>query len=157
MRDYLDNAWRRSPTAPWPRGARQLVAVLAERRRLAAGGGEADEIAEIAETELGKLAPRSRSRPVPSGSTRRTTSATASTLDVGTPRALQPSVILTYNMGRGRSLVAGAAIAFGFERGGGSLTAAVNTNDLGQATCSLGRLDSTGERTAHPRRGRVPR
>jgi hypothetical protein len=143
MRDYLDNGMAKIADGAVAEGARQLVAVLAERRKIAAGDGEAEQIAEIAETELGKLGAALALEAGPEWLDETNNQRTASTLDVGTPRALQPSVILTYNMGRGRSLVAGAPIVFGFARGGGNLTAAVNTNDLGQATCSLGRFDST--------------
>jgi hypothetical protein len=143
MRDYFDNGMAKVADGAVAEGARQLVAVLAERRKIGAGGGEADEIAELAETELGKLGAALSLDAGPEWVDASNNQRTASTLDVGTPKALQPSVILTYNMGRGRSLVAGAPIVFRFERGGGALTAAVNTNELGQATCSLGRFDST--------------
>ncbi len=71
---------------------------------------------------------------------------TGSTLAVGSPGALQPSVVLSYNMGRGRTLVPGAPIVFEFVKGDGTLTGFVSTNEYGQATCSVARLGSdTGE------------
>jgi hypothetical protein len=141
MREYLDNGMAKVADGAVAEGARQLVAVLAERQKPGVVGADADEIAGLAETELGKIGAALSLEAGPEWLDEANNQRTASTLDVGTPKALQPSVILTYNMGRGRSLVAGAPIAFAFERGGGSLTAAVNTNELGQATCSLGRLD----------------
>jgi len=141
MRDYLDNGMAKVADGAIAEGARQLVAVLAERRKVAAAGGEADEIAELARTELGKIGAALRLDAAPEWLDEKNNQRTGSTRDIGNPKALQPSVILTYNMGRGRSLVAGAPIAFSFERGGGTLTASVNTNELGQATCSLGRFD----------------
>jgi hypothetical protein len=45
-------------------------------------------------------------------------------------------------MGKGRTLVAGAPVVFEFAKGSGTLTGAVTTNEYGQATCSLARLDS---------------
>jgi hypothetical protein len=141
MREYLVTGMTKVADGAVAEGARQLVAVLAERRKPGVAGAEADEIASLAETELGKIAAALSLEAGPEWMDEANNQRTASTLDVGTPKALQPSVILTYNMGRGRSLVSGAPIAFAFERGGGTLTAAVNTNELGQATCSLGRFD----------------
>ena len=67
---------------------------------------------------------------------------TGSTLDIGSPGAMQPSVILSYNMGRGRTLVPAAPVVFQFVKGGGTLTGYVTTNEYGQATCSVASLDS---------------
>jgi len=141
MREYLDNGMAKVADGAVAEGARQLGAVLAERRRPGVAGPDADEIAALAETELGKLGAALSLEAGPEWLDERNNQRTAGTLDVGTPKALQPSVILTYNLGRGRSLVAGAPVTFAFERGGGTLTASVNTNELGQATCSLGRFD----------------
>lgn len=142
MREYLDNGIAKIADGAVAEGARLLVAVLAERRTPGAAGSDVDEIAGRAGTELAKLGAALSLEAGPEWIDEANNQRTGSTLEVGTPRALQPSVILTYNMGRGRSLVAGAPVAFSFEHGGGTLTAAVNTNALGQATCSLGRFDS---------------
>jgi hypothetical protein len=143
MREYLDNGMAKIADGAVAEGARQLVTVLAERRKSGVAGADADEIASLAETELSKLGAALSLEAGPEWLDEANNQRTGSTLDVGTPKTLQPSVILTFNMGRGRSLVAAAPIVFGFQRGGGTLTAAVNTNELGQATCSLGRFDST--------------
>ena len=65
----------------------------------------------------------------------------AGTEEVGRQGGLQPSVILTYNMGVGRTLVPGAPIQFEFVKGSGLLTRIVTTNEYGQATCSLAQFD----------------
>lgn len=146
MREYFDNGMAKIADGAVAEGARQLVSVLAERRKPGVSGSDVDEIAALAETELAKIGAALSLEAGPEWIDDANNQRTGGTFDAGTPGALQPSVILTYNMGRARSLVAGAPVVFRFERGGGTLTAAVNTNALGQATCSLGRFnDASGE------------
>jgi hypothetical protein len=69
----------------------------------------------------------------------------ASLLDLGTPSALQPSVVLSYEMGRGKALVPGAQVLFRIVKGGGVLTESVTTNDFGQAASIITRVESQSE------------
>jgi hypothetical protein len=142
MKEFFSSGTARIDEGNVMEGARQLVAVLAEAESLTSPAQEAMDLARRAEaalTSLGAaLAMDSGLEWVDPGKNQ----LSASALEAGSPTGLQPSVILSYNMGRGRTLVAGAPILFEFVKGGGILTGFVSTNEYGQATCSIARLDS---------------
>jgi hypothetical protein len=146
MQEYLAAGRQKIDEGSVVEGARQLVAVLAERQSLASPSPAAAEAASRAEAELTKLAAALALDSGVEWLDADKNQLTGSTLDVGSPGAMQPSVVLSYNMGRGRTLVSAAPIAFEFARGSGTLTGFVSTNEYGQATCLVARLDSqTGE------------
>lgn len=146
MNDYLAAGREKIDEGSVVEGARQLVAVLAELEKLQAPSAKAVEAAEQAQADLTRLAAALSLDSGVEWLDANKNQLSGSTLDVGAPGAMQPSVILSYNMGRGRTLVAGAPIAFEFTKGGGTLTGFVSTNEYGQATCSVASLDSqTGE------------
>jgi hypothetical protein len=142
MKEFFSSGTARIDEGNVMEGARQLVAVLAEAESLINPPRDAMDLARGAEaalTSLGAaLAMDSGLEWVDQGKNQ----LSASALEAGSPTGLQPSVILSYNMGRGRTLVAGAPILFEFVKGGGVLTGFVSTNEYGQATCSIARLDS---------------
>ena len=142
MREYLSNGLAKIDEGSVTEGARQLVAVLAERESLASAPRDVEDIADKAKAELTRLGAALSLDSGMEWLDANKNQLTGSVLDVGSPKGIQPSVILSYNMGRGKTLVAGAPILFEFVKGGGVLTAAVSTNDYGQATCSIARLDS---------------
>ena len=145
MREYLSNGLAKINEGSVTEGIRQLVAVLAERQALASAPQEVRDIAGRAEAELTKLGAALSLDSGLEWVDANKNQLTGSVLDVGSPKGIQPSVILSYNMGRGRTLVAGAPILFEFVKGGGVLTASVSTNEYGQATCSIARLDSQSQ------------
>ena len=145
MREYLSNGLAKINEGSVTEGIRQLVAVLAERQALASAPREVQDIAGRAEAELTKLGAALSLDSGLEWVDANKNQLTGSVLDVGSPKGIQPSVILSYNMGRGRTLVAGAPILFEFAKGGGVLTASVSTNEYGQATCSIARLDSQSQ------------
>jgi hypothetical protein len=142
MRAYLSNGLAKIEEGSVTEGVRQLVAALAERESLASAPREVEEVAEKAKAELTRLGAALSLDSGMEWLDENKNQLTGSVLDVGSPKGIQPSVILSYNMGRGKTLVAGAPILFEFVKGGGVLTASVSTNDYGQATCSIARLDS---------------
>jgi hypothetical protein len=142
MREYLANGLAKIDEGSVTEGARQLVAVLAERESLASAPRDVEELADKAKAELTSLAAALSLDSGLEWVDENKNQLSGSVLDAGSPKGLQPSVILSYNMGRGKTLVAGAPILFEFVQGGGVLTSSVSTNDYGQATCSLARLDS---------------
>jgi hypothetical protein len=139
MRAYLSNGLAKIEEGSVTEGVRQLVA---ERESLASAPREVEEVAEKAKAELTRLGAALSLDSGMEWLDENKNQLTGSVLDVGSPKGIQPSVILSYNMGRGKTLVAGAPILFEFVKGGGVLTASVSTNDYGQATCSIARLDS---------------
>jgi len=116
--------------------------VLAEG--VAAEGPAAEELEHHAETELTKLRAALSMEPGPEWLDADKNQRAASTVGAGGQGALSPSVILTFRWGAGQALVTGAPVQFGFVRGGGTLTAQVNTNDWGQANCILAGLEDPG-------------
>jgi hypothetical protein len=142
MNDYLAAGRQKIDEGSVVEGARQLVAVLGELEKLQAPSAPAVEAAEQAQADLTRLAAALSLDSGVEWLDANKNQLSGSTIDVGSPGAMQPSVILSYNMGRGRTLVAGAPIAFEFTRGGGALTGFVSTNEYGQATCSVASLDT---------------
>ncbi len=142
MKSYLANGLEKIDQGSISEGIQQLVAVLSVRNGLGTPTAAALDYANRAEKELTTIG---SALSLDSGTEwldENKNQILASVLDVGTPSALQPSVILAYNMGRGRTLVAGAPIVFEFIKGSGTITAYVTTNEYGQANCSVAKLDS---------------
>jgi hypothetical protein len=143
MKEYLDNGLDKLDQGAISEGIAQLVAVLAEHAAAAERSAQAEELRLRAETELAKvragLAMESGTEWLDANKNQ----VAASSVSVGGEKALNPSVILTLNYGgAGKALVTGAPVQFEFVKGGGLLTAFVNTNDYGQAGCNLARLDN---------------
>lgn len=145
MKEFLENGRRKVEQGVVSEGINQLVSLLAEGSALADPPAQARELMYAAETELAKIGAAleleagsewidAEKRQVP-----------ASSLDVGTPKGLNPNVILTINLGSGKGLISGAPVTFEFAKGSGVLTAFVNTNDYGQANCVITRLDKPAE------------
>jgi len=142
MRQYLENGLDKLDRGAISEGIAQLVAVLGEGA--SATDEEAGNLKRRAETELAKIRAGLALEAGTEWLDANKNQLTASTVSVGGPQSLNPSVILTLNYGgAGKALVTGAPIQFAFAQGGGVLTALVNTNDYGQANCNLASLDST--------------
>jgi hypothetical protein len=142
MNSYLSNGLEKINQGSISEGIQQLVAVLAVKNGMSTPSTAALDFANRAEKELTTIG---SALSLDSGTEwldENKNQILASVLDVGTPKAIQPSVILAYNMGRGRTLVAGAPIVFEFIKGSGTITAYVTTNEYGQANCSVAKLDS---------------
>ena len=142
MQQFFDSGAAKIGEGSVMEGARLLVAVLSERQALANPSREAQDLAGRAEAELTGLASALALDSGVEWLDVNKNQLSGSALDIGSPKSMQPSVILSYTMGRGRTLVAGAPIVFEFVKGGGVATAFVTTNEYGQATCSIARLDS---------------
>jgi len=141
MKEYLDNGLDKLDQGAISEGMAQLVAVLAEG--VSAKDPAAEELKRRAETELAKIRAGLAMETGTEWLDANKNQLTASSVNVGGEKTLNPSVILTLNYGgAGKALVTGAPIQFEFVKGGGLLTAFVNTNDYGQANCNLARLDS---------------
>jgi hypothetical protein len=144
MKEYLDNGLKKLDQGAISEGIAQLVGVLAE----AASGVQteaAESLRRKAETELAKIRDGLAMEAGLEWLDENKNQVSASSVDMGGIKALQPSIILTLNYGgAGKALVTGAPIAFEFAKGGGTLTALVNTNDYGQANCVVTRLDDPG-------------
>ena len=143
MREYLDNGLDKLDQGAISEGIAQLVAVLAEQAGAAEKAPEEQELARRAETELAKVRAGLSLESGTEWLDANKNQLAASSVNVGGEKSLNPSVILTLNYGgAGKALVTGAPVQFEFVKGGGVLTAFVNTNDYGQATCNVARLDS---------------
>ena len=141
MKEYLDNGLDKLDQGAISEGIAQLVAVLAEG--VSAKDPAAEELKRRAETELAKVRAGLAMETGTEWQDANKNQLTASSVNVGGEKTLNPSVILTLNYGgTGKALITGAPIQFEFVKGGGLLTAFVNTNDYGQANCNLARLDS---------------
>jgi hypothetical protein len=141
MQQYLENGLDKLDQGAISEGIAQLVAVLAEGA--SAGDAATEELKRRAETELAKIRAGLAMEAGTEWLDANKNQLTASSLSLGGQNSLNPSVILTLNYGgTGKALVSGAPIQFEFVRGGGVLTAFVNTNDYGQANCNLGSLEN---------------
>jgi len=141
MKEYLDNGLDKLDQGAISEGIAQLVAVLAEGA--SAKDAAAEELKRRAETELAKIRAGLAMETGTEWQDANKNQLTASSVNVGGEKTLNPSVILTLNYGgTGKALITGAPIQFEFVKGGGLLTTFVNTNDYGQANCNLARLDS---------------
>jgi len=141
MQQYLENGLDKLDQGAISEGIAQLVAVLGEGA--SAGDAATEELKRRAETELAKIRAGLAMEAGTEWLDANKNQLTASSLSLGGQNSLNPSVILTLNYGgTGKALVSGAPIQFEFIRGGGVLTAFVNTNDYGQANCNLGSLDN---------------
>ena len=142
MKQYLENGLDKLDRGAISEGIAQLVAVLAEGE--SSRDAAAEELKRSAETELAKIKAGLAMEPGTEWLDANKNQLTASSVSVGGQSSLNPSVILTLNYGgAGKALVTAAPVQFEFVRGGGVLTAFVNTNDYGQANCSLASLEDT--------------
>ena len=142
MKQYLENGLDKLDRGAISEGIAQLVAVLAEGE--SSRDAAAEELKRSAETELAKIKAGLAMEPGTEWLDANKNQLTASSVNVGGQSSLNPSVILTLNYGgAGKALVTAAPVQFEFVRGGGVLTAFVNTNDYGQANCSLASLEDT--------------
>jgi len=123
-------------------GIFQLVSVLAEIESLKNSAMEIRGIGEQTEAELGAIRSALALDAGLEWLDANKNQISASTLDIGTPAALNPSVILTLNIGTGKVLVSGAPVLFEFVKGNGLAASIVTTNEYGQANCSLSRLEN---------------
>jgi hypothetical protein len=142
MKSYLSNGIDKVNQGAVSEGIQQLIAVLSVKQKTVSPTPAVNDLANRAEKELTTIG---SALSLDSGTEwldENKNQISASVLDVGTPKALQPSVILAYNMGLGRTLVAGAPIFFEFIQGSGTITSYVTTNEYGQANCSVAKLDS---------------
>lgn len=146
MKEYLDNGLKKLDQGAISEGIAQLVSVLAEASSVKSTEA-VETLRRKAETELSKVRAGLTLEAGLEWLDENKNQLSARSVDVG-GNALQPSVILTLNYGgTGKALVTGAPIVFEFIRGGGLLTAAVNTNDYGQANCVVARLDNPNEQS----------
>jgi len=146
MDEYLRNGLAKLDLGAFSEGISQLVAVLAEAQG-AARSAEAEALKQSAETELGKIRAGLALEAGVEWLDDQKNQISASSIDIGSPAGLSPSVMVTLNFGAGKALVSGAPVLFEFVKGGGLLTSLVNTNDYGQANCAIARLDRPSEET----------
>ncbi len=137
MKDFLAAGLDRLDQGLIADGIKQLVSVLSEGQQIASPSQEANDIASKAETELSKLASALALEPDTAWLDPAGNQASGDTMN---PR--MPSVILTIKQSGGRSVVSNAPVQFAFVRGAGALTAMVNTNDTGQANCTITSFDN---------------
>jgi hypothetical protein len=142
LNDFLENGLARVERGAISEGINQLVTVLAEAEAAGSTSGDVRAIVDTAETELAKIAAGLEMEPGTEWVDANKNQISASSIDVGTENALNPSVILTYNFGSGKALITGAPIYFEFVQGSGLLTNFVATNDYGQSNCAIARLDN---------------
>jgi hypothetical protein len=116
---------------------KRLVSVLAEHQKLSRSFPQASEVAQAAQIELAKLQTSLALEADPLWLDESMNQKVGSTLDA----AAGPVVILTWRTETGRSLVFNAPIRFDFIEGSGTLTAEVNTDAYGQASCVVGKFD----------------
>jgi len=143
IKELLENGLKYLDQGSISDGISQLVAVLAEGSKISAPGDDVKSLINEAETTLAKIGSSITMETGSEWLDENKNQINADTLSLGTKEALQPSIILIYNMGTsGKTLIPGAPIFFKFIKGSGLLTSFVNTNDYGQANCSVAKIDN---------------
>jgi hypothetical protein len=146
MDEYLENGLDKLDQGAFSEGIGQLVAVLAEAQN-AGKSAEVDALKQRAETELGKIRAALALEAGTEWLDDNKNQISGSSIEMGSPAGLNPSVLVTLNFGAGKALVPAAPVFFEFVKGSGLLTSLVNTNDYGQANCAIARLDKPNEET----------
>ena len=143
IKELLQNGLKYLDQGSISDGISQLVAVLAEGSKISSPNDDLKSLINEAETTLAKLGSSITMEAGSEWLDENKNQINANTLSLGTKKALQPSIILIYNMGTaGKTLIPGAPIFFKFVKGSGLLTSFVNTNDYGQANCSVAKIDN---------------
>jgi hypothetical protein len=124
-------------------GITSFVTVLSEVSRAKSVSPDAREYARSAEQELTRIGAALNLAAGVEWMDRDKNQRSGDSISVGTPKALNPSVTLTYNDGGTRTVITGAPIVFEFVKGGGTLVTPVTTNDYGQANTTITALDNT--------------
>ncbi|MBN1797841.1 MAG: hypothetical protein JW822_04665 [Spirochaetales bacterium] len=140
METYLNNAFEKMDQMAVSEGLNQFVAVLAIKDKLKKPSVKAEELVKSAETELTKIASGLRLFPGPDWLDENDNQITGSTMELGKEKALNPEVLLVYNVG-GEIAVTGAPVEFSFIKGGGLLDKTVTTNDYGQALSLIAKVN----------------
>jgi len=141
LNEYLENGLAKVERGAISEGINQLATIIAEAEEAGSTSGDIRAIVDTAETELTKIAAGLEMEPGTEWVDANKNQISASSIDVGSEYALNPSIILTYNFGSGKALITGAPIYFEFVQGSGLLTNYVVTNDYGQSNCAIARLD----------------
>ena len=141
MEEYLENAQDSLFQGKIAEAIKQFVSVLAVYEELGKPAGQARDLANQAETELGKMGSAIAIEPESAWLDDKMMQRTARTLDL----SLQPAVMITYRGETGRTLVSNVPVSFEFVQGAGILTGVVNTDEFGSAGCGVARFDNTQE------------
>jgi len=141
MEIYLNNALDKMDQMAISEGLNQFVAVLAIKDKLKKPSAKAQELAKSAETELTKIASGLRLFPGPDWLDENDNQITGSTMALGKDKALNPEVLLIYNVG-GSIAVTGAPVEFTFIKGAGLLDKTVKTNEYGQALSLIAKVNN---------------
>lgn len=143
IKQLLENGLKYLDEGSISDGIRQLVAVLAEGARISNPDDDIKSLLNEAETTLAKIGASITMEASNEWLDENKNQISSHTINIGTKKALQPSIILIYNMGNaGKTIIQGAPVFFNFVKGSGLLTSFVNTNDYGQANCSIARIDN---------------
>jgi hypothetical protein len=147
LTDYLENGRDKIDQGAISEGISQLVSVLAEAETAGTLTAGIAAVVDEAEADLAKIRAGLSLEPGMEWLDDNKNQITASSVDVGGERSLNPSVIVTFNYGAGKVLVPGAPILFEFVKGDGLLTGFVAANDYGQANCALAGLANPNAET----------
>ena len=142
LESYLENSLNKLDQGLIAEGIIQLVTILSEADKLSRKTSRIAELEHQAETELTKIRAGLSLNASLEWIDEDKNQINGSSIDVGSNKGLNPSIYLTFNFGAGETVVADAPILFEFVQGSGLLTSLVNTNEYGQATCSLAKLEN---------------
>jgi hypothetical protein len=118
-------------------GILNFVTILSEVSRTKATSDDAKQFVKSAEEELNQIGSALSLSAAVEWTDQDKNQVSASTLDVGTPKARSPSVTLTYSYGGTKTVVSGAPVMFEFAKGEGILVTPVTTNEYGQANTTI--------------------
>jgi hypothetical protein len=137
LQKYLDVAYQKMDQGLISEGILNFVTILSEVSRIKSPTDDAKQFAKSAEEELNRIGSALSLSAALEWVDREKNQVSASTIDVGTPSARNPSVTLTYSYGGTKTVVSDAPVMFEFLKGEGVLVTPVTTNEYGQANTTI--------------------
>jgi len=147
METYLGNAFSKLDEMAVAEAIHQFVAVVAVRDKISSPSSKILELAKRAETELTRIEAGFLLQPGSEWLDANENQTTAGSMSAGKPGGLQPKVLLWYNVGGSRIALSGVPVVFEFVKGTGLLSGYTTTNEYGEASVPLGRIDNPNKET----------
>jgi hypothetical protein len=147
MRSYMENARKKLDEMAIAEAVRMYVAALAASREQHNPSQEVRDLAATVQTELTRLETGFLMQAGGEWLDENENQVASSTYTVGKGDALNPTIMLWYNIGGSRIAVSAAPVLFEFVKGSGLITGFTATNEYGEASVPLGRIDNPTQET----------
>jgi hypothetical protein len=147
MQAYFENAQKKMDEMTVAEAVNQYVAVLAIKAGIGNPSKEILELAKKAETELTKIEAGFLLMAGAEWLDANGNQIAGSSFTVGKGDSLNPKITLWYNVGGSRIAVSAVPVIFEFIKGSGLLTGYLRTNEYGEASVPLAKIDNPNKET----------